>query len=270
MSTVAVPTSRRPIVYPESDGKPMAENTLQYRWVVKITGELEHLFADDPNVFVAGDLFWYPVEGRPDICSHGFARRVRPPQGRPRSYRQWEEGGIAPQVVFEVLSPGTASARCPRSSTSTSGMALRSTTCTIPTRSPGAVGIRPPTRRTRRDHANARTLSPRLKVRFEMNEDGLRLIRPDGKPFVTFGELAVQVEQERSGRDGTCTGRRIIGPKTCSGRRRWPNSRSFGNGCGRPNGAANSTTHPNRGDDDDEQFKGRTRTDEHAQRPSVL
>ena len=27
------------------------------------------------------------------------------PQGDRPSYKQWEEGGIAPQVVFEVLSP---------------------------------------------------------------------------------------------------------------------------------------------------------------------
>src|SRR5436305_1357829 len=107
MSTLAVPVSRPPVVYPDSDGKPMAENTLQYQWIVTITGGLEHLFADDPNVFVAGDLFWYPAEGHPEI-------RVAPdtlvvfgrPKGHRGSYRQWEEAGIAPQVVFEILSPG--------------------------------------------------------------------------------------------------------------------------------------------------------------------
>ena len=48
LSTVAVPHVRSPVVYPESDGKPMGENTLQFKWIVKITGGLEHLFADDP------------------------------------------------------------------------------------------------------------------------------------------------------------------------------------------------------------------------------
>jgi len=107
MSTLAVPNSARRIVYPDSDGMPMAENTLQYDWIVKITGGLRRLFDNDPKVFVAGDLFWYPVEGHPEI-------RVAPdtlvvfgrPPGHRGSYRQWEEGGIAPQVVFEVLSPG--------------------------------------------------------------------------------------------------------------------------------------------------------------------
>jgi hypothetical protein len=33
-----------------------------------VQGNLAALFADRPDVFVAGDLLWYPVEGRPDIC----------------------------------------------------------------------------------------------------------------------------------------------------------------------------------------------------------
>jgi hypothetical protein len=39
----------------------MANNTEQFRWIVTIQQNLDWLFANDPNVFVAGDLFWYPV-----------------------------------------------------------------------------------------------------------------------------------------------------------------------------------------------------------------
>src|SRR5260370_6253281 len=97
----------RKIIYPENDGKPMAENTLQYRWIVTIKEGLELVFHDRPDVFVAADLFWYPVEGHPEIVQ---APDVMVPSGRPkgdrRSYMQWDEDGIAPQVVFEILSPG--------------------------------------------------------------------------------------------------------------------------------------------------------------------
>ena len=41
----------------------MAENTLQFSWIVTIEGGFDALFRDDPNVFVAGDLLWYPVRG---------------------------------------------------------------------------------------------------------------------------------------------------------------------------------------------------------------
>ncbi|MCS6958421.1 MAG: Uma2 family endonuclease, partial [Pseudanabaenaceae cyanobacterium SKYGB_i_bin29] len=97
----------KPIVYPDSDGQPMADNTKQFRWIVTIKENLEYLFRQDERVFVAGDLLWYPVEGRPDIR---IAPDVMVVFGRPKgdrgSYKQWEEDNIAPQVVFEVLSPG--------------------------------------------------------------------------------------------------------------------------------------------------------------------
>lgn len=44
------------VIYPNSDRQPMAENTRQFRWIVVIKENLEWLFADDPTVFIAGDL----------------------------------------------------------------------------------------------------------------------------------------------------------------------------------------------------------------------
>ncbi len=85
----------------------MSDNTLQFEWIVTIKEGLEAVFRNDPQVFVAGDLLWYPVQGNPKIRT---APDVLVAFGRPKgyrgSYRQWEEGGIAPHVVFEVLSPG--------------------------------------------------------------------------------------------------------------------------------------------------------------------
>ena len=46
------------IIYPSSDGQPMAESTIQYELIVKIKEGCESLFKDDPNVFVAADLLW--------------------------------------------------------------------------------------------------------------------------------------------------------------------------------------------------------------------
>ena len=64
MTFVAAPFTRPKVVYPETDGKPIAETTLQLEWIFKIKGGLDYLFAGNPDVFVAGDLFWYPVEGQ--------------------------------------------------------------------------------------------------------------------------------------------------------------------------------------------------------------
>ncbi len=123
------------IVYPESDGKPMADNTLQWDWMVKIVGELRGLFAGQ-DVLVAGDLFWYPVQGNPKavIAPDALVVFGRPP-GYRGSYKQWEEGGIAPQVVFEVLSPNKPTTSWKPSWTSTSDTESRSITSSTPTRS---------------------------------------------------------------------------------------------------------------------------------------
>ena len=57
-------TNKKPeIIYPDSDGQPMSDNTKQYRWIVTIKENLEILFAKVPDIFVAGDLLWYP-DGR--------------------------------------------------------------------------------------------------------------------------------------------------------------------------------------------------------------
>src|SRR5690349_14621690 len=94
------------IQYPESDGRPLADNTLQFEWITTIKWGLDWEFRNDPEVFVAGDLLWYPVEGRPDLCVAPDILLVRGrPKGHRGFYQQWAEGHIPPQVVFEVLSP---------------------------------------------------------------------------------------------------------------------------------------------------------------------
>jgi Uma2 family endonuclease len=99
------------VLYPESDGNPIAKNTIQYQHVIAIQVGLDAMFAHNPDVFVAADLLWYPVEGRPDIKN---MPDVMVAYGRPKgdrgSYKQWEEDDVAPQVVFKITSPGATAA----------------------------------------------------------------------------------------------------------------------------------------------------------------
>ena len=94
------------IIYPESDGKPMADNTLQFNYIAKIKGGFEAMYRDREDVFVAGDLLWYPVQGNNKIK---YAPDTLIAIGRPRGYRgsylQWKENNQPPDVTFEVLSP---------------------------------------------------------------------------------------------------------------------------------------------------------------------
>ncbi len=93
--------------YPERDGNLMAENTEQFAWIVLIKETLEILFRDHPDVFVAGDLLWYPIKGNNRLCFAPNAMVVfERPKGRRGAYQQWAEAGLPPQVVFEIRSLG--------------------------------------------------------------------------------------------------------------------------------------------------------------------
>jgi hypothetical protein len=100
--TTAIHLSERPAIeYPESDGLSMADNTIQFRWISTIMWELDALFVHNPDVFVAGNLLWYPFEGAPTIrIGPDILVAMGRPRGDRRSYKQWEEENQAPQVVF--------------------------------------------------------------------------------------------------------------------------------------------------------------------------
>ena len=105
MSTITPP---RPnvIVYPDSDGEPMSDNTIQFNWISIIKWNLEHLFASQPNVFVAGDHLIYPIEGDPNTrIAPDVYVAFGPLKGDRGSYKVWDEGDVFPQIIFEVWSP---------------------------------------------------------------------------------------------------------------------------------------------------------------------
>ncbi|GIV20587.1 MAG: hypothetical protein KatS3mg023_2338 [Armatimonadota bacterium] len=196
---MAVVASRREqIVYPESDGKPIAEHTKQFRWIVTLEGGFEALFRDREDVFVAGDLFWYPVEGRPDIR---MAPDVMIVFGRPKadrgSYKQWEEEGITPQVVFEVLSPGNSLLEMAKNLEFYDRYGVEEYYLYDPDSGDFTGWIRAEDGRLQVIDPIEGWTSPRLGVRFEKENGDLRIIRPDGQRFLTYLKLQQQAEQER-------------------------------------------------------------------------
>ncbi|MFB1488103.1 MULTISPECIES: Uma2 family endonuclease [unclassified Thiocapsa] len=190
--------------YPESDGQPMADNTEQYDWIVKIKENLEILFADRPDVFIAGDLLWYPVPDRretgpiaPDVLV-AFGR----PKGRRGSYRQWEEGGIAPQVVFEILSLSNSEKEMADKLAFYGLYGVEEYYLYDPERNRLEIWIRRRTddgtsRLTAQSHVRGWT-SPRLGMRFAVTPETLELFDPSGRPFLTSIELARRADAEQA------------------------------------------------------------------------
>jgi Uma2 family endonuclease len=182
--------------YPESDGQPMADNTEQYEWIVRIKENLEILFADREDVFIAGDLLWYPVPDRqitgpiaPDVLV-AFGR----PKGKRGSYKQWEEGGIAPQVVFEILSPSNSLKEMADKRAYYELHGVEEYYVYDPDRHRLEIWRRQGGQLRSVSHLNG-WVSPRLGIRFDLRSETLELFAPNGRPFVTSIELARHAEQ---------------------------------------------------------------------------
>ncbi|MBE9179566.1 Uma2 family endonuclease [Oculatella sp. LEGE 06141] len=185
------------ITYPDSDGKPVADNTRQFRWIVVIQQNLEWLFADYPEVFVAGDLLWYPVEGNNKLCT---APDVMVALGRPKgdrgSYKQWEENNMPPQVVFEILSPSNTAVEMDKKLLFYDRHGVEEYYIYNPDtneltgwqRTDGLLDAIEPI---------AGWVSPRLGIRFEPSVEPLQLYRPDGARFLSYSEIAQQAAAER-------------------------------------------------------------------------
>lgn len=184
------------ITYPESDGKPVADNTKQFGYIMTVQGGMAALFADDPNVFVAGDLLWYPVRGdnslrtAPDVML-AFGR----PKGDRGAYLQWREEGVPPQVVFEIVSPGNRAAEMRRKLSFYDRYGVEEYYVYDPDRGVlsgwvrSAQGLTPIVE-------IAGWVSPRTGVRFALEAGELVLTRPDGRRFETFVELAQRADGE--------------------------------------------------------------------------
>jgi Uma2 family endonuclease len=197
MSAPISPTPVPIIIYPDSDGRPMAENTRQFNYIVMIKEGLEWAFRNDDNVFVAGDLLWYAVEGDPTIRQAPDAMVVfGRPKGDRGSYRQWEEGGIPPQVVFEVLSPGNRPGELARKFKFYERYGVEEYYIYDPDRGFLEGSLREGDQLVEIPEMEG-WVSPRLKVKFTLENAELVLYHPDGSRFLTYGELAAQWEQAR-------------------------------------------------------------------------
>ncbi len=182
------------VIYPEDDGNPMSENTKQFYWITIIYCNLVSLFADVPNVFIAGDLLWYPVEGNNKIRQAPDVMVVFGAEKKHRgSYRQWEEGNIAPQVVFEILSPGNRLSAMskkqefyriygveeyylydPENNDLTGWLRAEDNLCVI-------------------EEMN-NWVSPRLGIRFDLSSEELQLYHPNGNLFYDPSETNQKLE----------------------------------------------------------------------------
>ncbi len=97
------------IVYPDSDGRPMAESDFQLVPLIYALDALKAYFQSREDVYVAGDMFLYYEEGNPKaaVAPDVFVV-LGAPKGDRHSYMLWKEPK-APDFVLEITSKSTRS-----------------------------------------------------------------------------------------------------------------------------------------------------------------
>src|SRR5438094_217749 len=99
-------TQPREVIYPDSDGKPMAETDVHRDWMVCIIERLKWRYRRK-RVYVSGNLLIYYEEGNPKKCvapDTFVVFGVHP--GRRRIFKIWQEGK-GPSFVLETTSDKT-------------------------------------------------------------------------------------------------------------------------------------------------------------------
>ena len=96
-----------PIFYPDTDGKPMAASDRHRRILFRTIETLEAHYAQQPDVYVSGDILMYYVEGDPSqvispdvLVSFGLEKKER------LTHLVWVEGKL-PDFVMEFSSKTT-------------------------------------------------------------------------------------------------------------------------------------------------------------------
>jgi Uma2 family endonuclease len=104
---IAPVKKRKPIEYATSDGKPMAETDIHYLLMTALRQTLDHFFADEPTIYVSGNLLMYYVRGnnRKHVAPDVFV--VKGVEKKTRLYfKTWEERRT-PNTVIEITSKTT-------------------------------------------------------------------------------------------------------------------------------------------------------------------
>jgi Uma2 family endonuclease len=185
--------TRTELLYPDTDGNPMADNTKQYRWIVRLVSNLRQLLQEQ-TAFVAGDLLWYPVKvDAPPVPAQAPDAMVvlgRPDDDR-GSYKQWEEDNVAPQVVFEIISPSNSATEISQKQAFYDRYGVLEIFFYDPDDFEfwGLTRQQPNERPLLLTRLNLPWTSPTLGIKFDMFEDGLALFYPDGERFKDPEEL---------------------------------------------------------------------------------
>ena len=164
-----------------------------------------------PDALVVADLLWYFVEGDPkQRCAPDVMVAFGRPKGHRHSYLQWEEGGVCPQVVFEVWSPKNGFAHRAAKLRLYDRLGVEEFYTWDPDAGDLAAFVRDDGALIPRDASEGFT-SPRLGITLHEVHGQLSVAWTDGEVFRSFGELNAALEAERARADALLARLRAAG-----------------------------------------------------------
>ncbi len=113
---------------------------------------------------------------------------------------QWKEAGIAPQVVFEILSPGNRTGEMAKKFQFYQKYGVQEYYVYDPY-DIELIGWQRAGQRLEIIPEINGWISPSLKIRFVMTAETLKIYRPDGKPFTNLAEAETAREQAEAQRN---------------------------------------------------------------------
>jgi Uma2 family endonuclease len=201
------------IIYPINDGNPLSDNTKQFDWIMLIKANLDVRFARRDDVFISGDMLWYPVRGDNSASlspgGGSMETRIAPdvmvvigrPKGDRGSYQQWNENNVIPQIAFEILSPSNTTKEMTDKRLFYDVYGIEE----YYQYNPDTNELEIWTRQSGGDLVQVddvqNFVSPLMQIRFVLKEDDLMIYHPDGEPFYTMLEVTARADDEKQRAD---------------------------------------------------------------------
>ncbi len=174
----------------------MIDTFKQFRWIVFFYTNLLALFHEAKDVAVASHLPWHPLEATPDVHLDPDIMVVF---GRPRkersAYRQWEEGNVPAQVVFDVQEPDEDAKEVIERFVFYRDHGIEEYYLYNLANDQLAI-YRRKRDVLRRVRITREWVSPRMGIRFDRTGPHLVVYRPDGERFRSFEEISAALEQQ--------------------------------------------------------------------------
>jgi Uma2 family endonuclease len=189
-------TVEEDIFYPINDGNPLSDNTKQFDWIMLIKANLDVRFARRDDVFISGDMLWYPTRGdnktriAPDVMVV-----IGRPKGDRGSYQQWNEENVTPQIAFEILSPGNTAKEMNDKRLFYDVYGIEEYYQYNPDTNDLEIWTRQGSGDLVRVNDVQNFVSPLMQIRFKLTEDDLMIYHPDGEPFYTMLEVTQRADE---------------------------------------------------------------------------